>query len=154
MKNFLQFYNELDSDLKKTNIFLFLTYFFVLFSYPLVRSATGAIFYDVYTSEQYSLATFIGVIGLMLMIGINNKLQSKYGIHKVYMLTGFVSVTLLIGAFIGYKNGIKEMAYVLFATKEAYIVLLVHSSLAFANALYDLDTFKRLIGPILSLIHI
>ncbi len=147
MKNFIQFYKELDPSLKRINIFIFLTYFFVLFSYPLVRSATGAIFYDVYTSEQYSFATFIGVIVLMAMITLNNKLQAKFGIHRVYLFTGVLSILALISAFIGYKLEIKPMAYVLFATKEAYIVLLVHSALAFANALYDLNTFKRLIGP-------
>lgn len=148
MKNFIQFYNDLSQETKRTSFFIFLTYFFVLFSYPLVRSATGAIFYDVYTSAQYSFATFIGVVALMVIIGINNKLQAKVGVHKLYLATGIFSILTLLVSFFGYKYGIKWMAYALFATKEAYIVLLVHSCLAFANALYDLNQFKRLIGPL------
>jgi AAA family ATP:ADP antiporter len=148
MKNFFQFYKELDPRLKKVSLYIFLTYFLVLFSYPLVRSATGAIFYDVYSSADYSFATFVGVIALMAIIGVNNQLQSRIGVHKLYLATGIFSIIILLFSFIGYKSGIKEMAYVLFATKEAYIVLLVHTCLAFTNALYDMDTFKRLIGPI------
>jgi AAA family ATP:ADP antiporter len=148
MKNFFQFYNELDKETKRTSFFVFLTYFFVLFSYPLVRSATGAMFYDVYTSDQYSMATFIGVIALMVIIGINNKLQAKIGIHKLYLTTGILSILTLLFSFVGYKYGVKWMAYALFATKEAYIVLLVHTCLAFANALYNLADFKKLIGPL------
>jgi AAA family ATP:ADP antiporter len=148
MKNFIQFFKDLDKELKRTSIFVFLTYFLVLFSYPFVRSATGAIFYDVYTSAQYSLATFIGVMALIVIIGINNKLQASIGVHKLYFATGIFSIITLLISFVGYKAGINWMAYALFATKEVYIVLLVHSCLAFANALYNLTDFKRLIGPL------
>ncbi len=148
MKNFVQFYNSIDPKLKKISFYIFLTYFFVLFSYPLVRSSAGAIFYDVYSSAEYSFATFIGVVVLMVMIAINNHLQSRIGVQKLYLFTGIFTILAFILAFIGHKAGIKEMAYVLFAIKESYIVLLVHTCLAFANAVYDLEQFKRLIGPI------
>ncbi len=148
MKNFLEFYNDLSSDLKHTTLFIFLSYFCVLFSYPLVRSATSAMFYDVYTSQEYSMASFIGVVVLMVLISINNKWQSKIGVHKIYLLTGILSAVSLLIGFIGYKLGLGWMTYVIFAIKEAYIVLMVHSCLAFANALYNMIQFKKLIGPI------
>jgi AAA family ATP:ADP antiporter len=146
MKSYLQFYQELPNDVKKISKYIFLTYFFVLFSYPLVRSASSAIFYEAYSSNEYSFATFVSVVALMIMIGINNKFQNKYGVHKLYFGCGLLTIVALILAFIGYKSGIKEMAYVIFATKEAYIVLLVHTCLAFANAYYNLEQFKRVIG--------
>jgi AAA family ATP:ADP antiporter len=146
MKSYLQFYKELPSDVKKISKYIFLTYFFVLFSYPLVRSASSAIFYEVYSSNDYSFATFVSVVALMIMIGINNKFQSRFGVHKLYLACGLLTILTLILSYIGYKSGIKEMAYVIFATKEAYIVLLVHTCLAFANAFYNLDQFKRVIG--------
>ncbi|MBD66703.1 MAG: hypothetical protein CME62_15955 [Halobacteriovoraceae bacterium] len=155
MKNFLRFFKnftqeitDLDPESKKVTFYLFLTYFFVLFSYPLVRSSTGAIFYEVYSSEQYSLATFIGVLALMGMISFNNKLQAKLGVHKLFVFTGFLTILMLMGSYSMLLEGTKEMAFVLFATKEAYIVLLVHTTLAFANAFYPLGLFKKLIGPI------
>ncbi len=148
MKNFLNFYTELPKENKRMSIVIGLTYFFVLFSYPFVRSASSALFYEHYTSADYSFASFIGVIALMFIIFINNKLQSKIGVQKVYIFTGLFTILILLGSFLAYKVGIHEMAYAIFAAKEAYIVLLVHSCLAFANAFYSLDEFKRFIGPI------
>ena len=146
MKGYIQFFKDLPEEVKKTSVYIFLTYFFVLFSYPFVRSASSAIFYDVYTSNEYSFATFISVIALMVLIGFSNKFQNKLGVHKIYFGIGILTILALGISFVGYKMGVKEMAYVIFATKEAYIVLLVHSCLAFANAFYNLDQFKRAIG--------
>lgn len=146
MKSYIQFYKELPHDVRKISKYIFLTYFFVLFSYPLVRSASSAIFYEAYTSNEYSFATFVSVLALMVMIGVNNKFQAKLGVHKIYILCGLLTIFALIVSYLGYKSGIKEMAYVIFATKEAYIVLLVHTCLAFANAFYNKDQFKRVIG--------
>ena len=129
MGNIVQFFKDLYQELKsldlqtrRVTILIFLTYFLVLFSYPMVRSATGALFYEAYTSAEYSLASFIGVIALMVMIFINNKLQTIYGVHKVYLATGVLTVIILYLSYILFVNGVKEMAFVLFATKNAKIV--------------------------------
>lgn len=148
MRNLLSAHKSLSDQEKKTSYFIFLTYFLVLFSYPLVRSTTGALFYEAYTSVQYSMASFIGVIALMVMIFVNNKLQTKLGVHKLFVFTGVLSILVMFLSFVFYKQGIKEMAFVLFATKEAYIVLLIHTCLAFSNAFYDVNIFKLIIGPI------
>lgn len=147
MKNYFEIFRDAPREFKKITSLLFATYFFVLFSYPLVRSVSSAVFYEAYTADDYSFATFVGVIALMIIIGVNNKLQNRIGVHKLYLVTGFLSVIVMLGAFIGFNNGMKQMALVLFATKEAYIVLLVHTCLAFANAYYSLDQMKQLIGP-------
>lgn len=148
MKNFLLFYKNLSPDFKKTTSIIFISYFLILFSYPLMRSVSSALFYDVYTVKDYSLATFIGIIALMFMIGINNKLLGRIGVHKLFILTSSLTIVSLLGAYLGFKSGIKEMALVIFAVKEAYIVLLLHSCLAFTNSYFDLEQLKRLLGPI------
>ena len=148
MKNFLLFYKNLSPDFKKTTSIIFISYFLILFSYPLMRSVSSALFYDVYTVKEYSLATFIGIIALMFMIGINNKLLGKIGVHKLFILTSSLTIVSLLGAYLGFKAGIKEMALVIFAVKEAYIVLLLHSCLAFTNSYFNLEQLKRLLGPI------
>lgn len=148
MKNFIQFYKDLNSEFKKICAVIIASYFLILFSYPLARSAASALFYEAYTAKEYSMATFIGIIALMIMIYVNNKLLSKIGVHKLYALTGITTIVALLVGFLGFESGIKEMAYVIFATKEAYIVLMLHSLLAFTNAYFDLDQLKRLLGPI------
>lgn len=148
MKSLLTLHKALSADQRKVSLYIFFTYFLVLFSYPMVRSTTGALFYEAYSASDYSMASFVGVIALMVMIFVNNHLQTKWGVHKVYFFTGILTIVVMLMSFFLYKQGIKPMAYVLFATKEAYIVLLIHTSLAFANAFYDLDIFKMIIGPI------
>ena len=148
MKNFLLFYKNLSPEFKKTTSIIFISYFLILFSYPLMRSVSSALFYDVYTVKEYSLATFIGIIALMFMIGINNKLLGRIGVHKLFILTSSLTIVSLLGAYLGFKSEIKEMALVIFAVKEAYIVLLLHSCLAFTNSYFDLEQLKRLLGPI------
>ncbi len=148
MKNYLEFLGALPKDLKRNSFFIFLTYFFALFSYPLVRSSTGALFYESYSANEYSFATFISVVFLIIVISISNKIQKVIGIHKLYALLGVLSVAAFVGAFIGHSNGIKEMAYVLFAIKEVYIVLLIHLCLAFTNSYYSIEQVKRLYGPL------
>jgi AAA family ATP:ADP antiporter len=105
-------------------------------------------FYESYSASDYSFASFIGVLALLCMIFINNKLQAKLGVHKVYFFTGLLTIVVMLLSFYFYQRGVKEMAFVLFATKEAYIVLLIHICLAFSNSFYELDLFKVIIGPI------
>lgn len=148
MKSYFLFLKNLDNKNKKNTFLILLTYFLVLFSYPLVRSSTGTFFYEVYTASDYSLASFIGVVFLMLMIFINNKLQPLMGIQRTYLLTGFITLVGFSGAYFLYQNGLKTAAFALFAIKESYIVLLVHLCLAYANTYYPIELFKKIIGPI------
>jgi AAA family ATP:ADP antiporter len=148
MKNYLNFIKGLSPELKRNGFFIFLTYFFALFSYPLARSSTGSIFYESYSSNEYSFATFISVIVLIFVISISNRVQKIIGIHKLYGIIGILSVATLLIAFLLHQNGMKEMAYALFAVKEVYIVLLIHLCLAFSNAYFSMEQVKRLYGPL------
>lgn len=148
MKNVIQFLKDLPADRKRiTTIFCF-SYFFILFSYGFMRPATSAIFYDFYTGADYSFATFIGVSFLYVMIWVNNFLQTKIGVHKLLILMATVSVALLTLSFFASYGGIKEFAYLIFAIKESYIVVLIHMTLAFSNSYYEKDEFRQMIGPI------
>ena len=98
---------------KKKNLiplFIVLTCFFALFSYPFVRSSVAALFYEHYTSDDYSYATFFSVVTLMVFISISNFLQNKIGIQKLYFGTTCIMIALLGGSFLGIQAGIKEFA--------------------------------------------
>jgi AAA family ATP:ADP antiporter len=148
MKNYLEFLNSLTPEIKRNGFFIFLTYFFALFSYPLARSSTGAIFYDSYTSNEYSFATFISVVALIFIISVSNKLQKKIGIHKLYSAIGVLTILSMLMCFFLYQMGFNSFAYALFAIKEVYIVLLIHLCLAFSNAYFSMEQVKRLYGPL------
>lgn len=148
MKNYLEFVNGLTPEVKKNGFYIFLTYFFALFSYPLARSSTGAIFYESYSANDYSYATFISVVVLIFVISISNKIQKRIGIHKLYSAIGILTVISMLAAFFAHQAGLKPMAYTLFAIKEVYIVLLIHLCLAFSNSYFSMEQVKRLYGPL------
>mgnify|MGYP000530645247 CR=1 FL=1 len=148
MKDFTKFFKTLDAGFKKNSIYIFLTYFFILLSYPLARSTTSAIFYEHYTSAQYSLAAFFGVAFLLAFIWLNNKLQVKIGIHNLFSLTGLLTILFFGLSFVLVNFQIPQGAFLLFAIKESYVVLLLHLCLAFTNAYYSLEQVKVLFGPL------
>ena len=148
MKSYLNFLKSLEDFKVKTLVYIFFTYFLVLFSYPLLRSAVGAYFYDFYTANEYSLATFLAIVFLIVCIYLSNRFQKSIGIHKLYISICFVSVVLFLGAFILSSKGFAPAAFLLFALKESYIVLLIHLCLAFSNGFFNLEEVKKLFGPI------
>ena len=103
MKNYLEFVNGLTPEVKKNGFYIFLTYFFALFSYPLARSSTGAIFYESYSANDYSYATFISVVVLIFVISISNKIQKRIGIHKLYSAIGILTVISMLAAFFAHQ---------------------------------------------------
>lgn len=150
MKKLIQdiFYHDGKSLIDKTGMLIFSCYFLVLFSYPLVRSASDALFLDAYSANDYPFATFVTVIALAVVIGISNQLQKIFSVHQVYMGIGIVSSIVIAISLILFSYGLKEMAYVIFATKEIYIVLLISLLLAFANGYFSLVAVKKLYGPL------
>lgn len=139
---------ELDPEFKRNSLFVFLAYFCSLFSYPFIRSVAQSVFYDHYTAQDYSLATFFSVIGLIVAIFFSNNLQEKIGAQKLFGLIAGISLALLAGSYVFLENGVKIAAFFMFAIKEAYIVLIIHLILAYANATFSLEQVKRLYGPL------
>lgn len=148
MRSYFQFLKELDSGFKKNAVLVFLSYFFTLFSYPFTRSVSQSLFYDHYTAQDYSLATFFSVLTLIAAIYLCNKVQELLGAQKLFGLIGIVSVFLFGSTYAALANGTPSAAFYMFAVKEAYIVLMIHLILAYTNATFTLEQVKRLFGPI------
>lgn len=148
MKNYLQFVRELDPEFKKNSVFIFLSYFFTLFSYPFTRSVSQSIFYDHYTAQDYSLATFFSVLALTAAIFLCNRVQERIGAQKLFSIIGVLTIGLFALTYGLLARGHSEAAFYMFAVKEAYIVLLIHLILAYTNATFSLEQVKRLFGPI------
>ena len=148
MKNYIQFVRELDPEFKKNSTLVFLSYFFVLFSYPFTRSVSQSLFYDHYTAKDYSLATFFSVLALSVAIFISNRIQENIGAQKLFSGIGAVTIALFVGTYALLANGHPPAAFYMFAVKEAYIVLLLHLILAYSNATFTLEQVKRLYGPL------
>ncbi len=148
MTSYIQFIKNLDPAFKKNAVLVFLGYFLVLLSYPSVRSVSQSLFYEHYTAQDYSMATFFSVLALIVAIFVSNKIQEKIGAQKLFLLIGTLSIALLVGSYISLNNGFAPSAFFLFAIKESYIVILLHLILAYANATFTLEQVKRLYGPL------
>ena len=132
----------------KTSIAIFSTYFLTLFSYPMVRSSVGATFYEYYTSKDYPFATFIAIVALIGIIQLSNTIQEKIGIRKLFTLYCMLGSFLMLSCSYFLSKELSFLAYILFATKEIYIVLLIHLLLAYANNYYSLAQIKKFYGPL------
>src|SRR5690554_2538239 len=98
MKNYLRFIRELEPEFKRNAALIFLAYFFTLFSYPFTRSVSQSLFYDYYTAQDYSLATFFSVITLIVAIFMANSIQEKLGAQKLFGLIGIGSLAMFAGS--------------------------------------------------------
>lgn len=132
----------------KNSIAIFTTYFFTLFSYPMVRSSIGATFYEYYTAKDYPFATFIAIVALIVIIQLSNIIQEKIGIRKLFTLFCMTGSFVMLSCSYFLTKETSFLAYILFATKEIYIVLLIHLLLAYANNYYSLEQIKKFYGPL------
>lgn len=148
MKKYIEYYKNLPTNVRKMSFYLFLTYFFVLLTYPFTRSATQVYLLESYGAGYFPLTWFLSIVTLSLAIFISDKIQAKYGVHKLFSILSIISVIIFSLGTIFYKQGIKEMAFLLFIWKEVYIVILIHLCLAFCNAFFTLDQMKFLYGPL------
>ena len=138
---------ELSSE-KKWNLFkVAMVMFLLLFSYPLVRSTTTAIFLSVHGAKASPYAWTYSIILLGIAISLYNKFQVKYSIHRLYGITTFISALFFVIAPYFFKNE-SFLPYPLFIWKEVYIVLLVHSALGYLNSSISGSLAKIVYGPL------
>jgi ATP:ADP antiporter, AAA family len=148
MKNTIHFLKTLDPTVKKNTYYIFISYFLALLSYPFARSSTQTFFYEHYTADNYAMATFYSVVILMAVLFLTNHLQAKWGVHRAFKVISFGTIFTFMISFLCLELGYKPFAYVLFAIKETYIVLIIHIILAFSNAFFSLEQVKRLYGAL------
>jgi ATP:ADP antiporter, AAA family len=122
--------------------------FLLLFSYPLIRSTTTAVFLDAYGAEKSPHAWLLSILILALGISIYNFFQQKLKINRLYLITVLFSTVCFTVLNFAFSNGQTWAAYFLYVWKEVYIVLLVHMSLGFLNASINLSLAKIIYGPL------
>ena len=70
---------------EKANFFLVsLSLFFVLFSYPIIRSTTTAMFLQSHGAKNSPLVWLYSVLGLTLVVFLFNKFQRKLKVHRLF----------------------------------------------------------------------
>ena len=125
-----------------------LSYFFILLNYSVVRAATTTIFIGAYGAKASPFGWLLAIAALMIAVTAFNRLQAKIGFHATFVFVSLFSVAIFLFSYVAWQAGVHEGAMVLFAWKEAYIVLQVHLMLAYANSWLGREDFLRWVGPI------
>jgi AAA family ATP:ADP antiporter len=122
--------------------------FLLFFSYPMIRVTTTSFLLDSFGAKGSPYAWCYSVVFLIFSVGIFNKAQKTTPIHKIYLATVAITITLFILFFVFFKVVSPYGAYFLYVGKEVYIVLLVNSVLAYLNTVIDKSTAKIVYGPL------
>jgi len=142
----LEVLKSLSKDSKTNLKFLLISYFCVLFNYPLIRAASTTFFFETYGAKSTPTAWLWGVIFLSLTVFLSNALQARYSVQRVFLFITLLTVAIFCIGTLGFKNDIKFLTYLPFIWKEIYIVLQVHLLLAYANNYFRGEQFKVLVG--------
>ncbi len=147
-KKLFQSVTHAPAEQKRNLIFLCLSYFFVLFNYPLMRATTTAMYMQAYGGSASPIIWLYSVVALAIIITIYNKLQNKVGVHLLFHYTTFLSVVIFLASLFLFNQGITAMAGVLYVWKEVYIVILVHLILGYCNSTLKYEEAKEFFGPL------
>jgi AAA family ATP:ADP antiporter len=133
---------------RKNLVFVLISYFFVLFNYPLLRSTTDAIYLEAYGGKSSPVIWLFSVVALSGIIFLYNKVQNQIGVHSIFHWTTGFTILIFVSGLFFYNQGFKPMAGFLFIWKEAYIVILVHLIIGYCNAFLSYDEAKVFFGPL------
>ena len=139
----------LDKHLKRNVLFISLSAFFILASYPFIRAASTALFSQNHGAKN-SPHVWLGSVGtLVILVTIYNFLQTRIKIHSLFAYSG-LGTCFGIGLFyfLLERQGGGFWSYPLFIIKEAYIVLLFHMVIGYLNSSIDYKLAKSLLGPL------
>jgi ATP:ADP antiporter, AAA family len=146
MNKFKIFWHQLDPHFKRNLFWIFIAYFFVLASYPFVRSSAQAIFLEHYTASEIPLVWFWSIITLTGLVWLSSRLQHQLGVRRLFALHGFASIVIICFCLFGLTLGFKLSALILSIWKEVYIIFLVHLIIGFCNAYFKISEIKNLFG--------
>lgn len=122
--------------------------FLLLFSYPLIRSASTAIFVEAYGAKNTPAVWILSVAALALFVSLFNKLQKTKNVFYLYKVVCLSTVAMLLICNIMYYFKFNPSAYFYYVWKEVYIVLLVHLCLGYLNAKLDYKIARITYGPL------
>ena len=148
IKNIHTEFLNLEQKDRKSILLVAFNLFFVLFSYPMIRSVSTAIFVDYYGAKNTPWVWILSVVGLAISVSLFNKWQKKRSVFFLYSNISIITTILFVVFNILYKLGYNFVAYPFAIWKEVYIILLVHLSIGYLNSKVDYRVAKLTYGPL------
>jgi AAA family ATP:ADP antiporter len=129
-------------------ILVALNLFAVLFSYPMIRSASTAIFVDYYGAKNTPWVWILSVVALAISVSLFNKWQKKRSVFFLYSNISILTSVVFLVCNILYLLKINIVAFPYYVWKEVYIILLVHLSIGYLNSKVEYRVAKLTYGPL------
>jgi AAA family ATP:ADP antiporter len=148
LKFFRNKFNEIEAVKRKDILLATFSLFFVMFSYPAVRSTTKSIFLVNYGAKSSPHVWIYSVLTLMVIVTIFNSLQKMKGVKFLYSLVSIFTFLLFCSSLFFISKGLVFFSFVLFIWKEVYIVLVVHMIMGHLNTNVTSGIAKTFYGPI------
>jgi AAA family ATP:ADP antiporter len=146
--SFFSLLKQSDRDFKKNLLFFFMSYFFVLLNYPLIRASTTSLFFESHGAKSSPAAWAWAVLFLSISIFLCNRLQKTRSVQFVFFIASSVSALVFMSGSLSLFEGSKLFSFLAFIWKEICIVIQVHLLLGYANNYFERSNFKYLVGPI------
>lgn len=121
---------------------------FLLCGYEFVRSVSSSLFIDAYGAKNLPIVMVLGPVATLALIYGYGRLLSVAGPRAAILATSAFSALVILGCFVGIRAGLRPATAVLYAFREAYIVLLVEQVWSFINSTVRADEGSKLNGPI------
>jgi len=133
---------------KRNIILLGLAAFLILFSYPLIRSLSTAVFLQHYGAKNSPHVWVWSVVALSLLVSLYNRLQLRWKIHNLYLGTGLFSIAFIATSVLAIEAGLGIFAWPLYVWKEVYIVVMLHMVYGLLNTVVPFRLARIIYGPL------
>lgn len=121
---------------------------FLLCGYEFVRSVSSSLYIGAYGARNLPYAMALGPVVTLLLIYGYGRLLSATGPRVAILTTCAFSAAVILGCYAGIRTGSKPATLILYAFREAYIVLLVEQVWAFINSTVRTEEGSKLNGPV------
>lgn len=140
--------SNIDRATKRNIALLGFAAFSILFSYPLIRSTSTAVFLQNYGAKSSPAVWVWSVLALSMLVSLYNRYQLKWRVHNLYVATGLFSIVFMISCLAFVDLGYGIFAWPLYVWKEVYIVVMLHMVYGLLNTLVDVRLARLLYGPL------
>ena len=148
IKNIHKEFLNIETKDRKSILAVAFNLFLLLFSYPMIRSASTAIFLEKFGAKNTPLVWILSVVALSISVTLFNKFQKKKNVFFLYNFVVMITVLFFIICNALYYVDVPYSSYFYYVWKEVYIILLVHLSLGYLNASVDYKVAKLTYGPL------
>lgn len=143
-----EYWKKSSASHRKNMLLLASVFFLILFSYPMIRSTTTSIFLQKFGAKNSPLVWFYSILGLSLVVTFFNKFQATLRIQNLYQMASLVTVVFFVGAYYFKFYDLGFFPYLLYVWKEIYIVILIHITFGYVNAILAYKEAKLFFGPL------